>query len=272
MGLSGVLHTRRMKVFLISVLYLSAVAALPHQDRQGGCMVPPWVGDGVCDDFNNFADCNFDGGDCCGSNVNTAFCHECKCKQAAATTTAPGGSGGSASCATIPSWMKTAMSAVTGFDRIINGAKASSPIPWQAHIRETGHTDGGGFCGGTILDATTVLTAAHCFWNNGVTITDFSKYFIAAGHTKVTDSNAQTAKVKSVTLHPSYNQNKATSDLMSVAKPVWTAAQCNAKFSWTGLTSVMICAGDADGGESTCHGDSGGPLVIAGANDAAVIV
>ena len=24
----------------------------------------------------------------------------------------------------------------------------------------------------------------------------------------------------------------------------------------------MICAGDQDGGESTCNGDSGGPLVI----------
>merc|ERR1712083_361762 len=337
MGLSGVLHTRRMKVFLISVLYLSAVAALPHQDRQGGCMVPPWVGDGVCDDFNNFADCNFDGGDCCGSNGNTSFCHECKCKQAAATTAAPattaasatttasGGSGGSTSCATIPSWMKTAMSAVTGFDRIINGAKASSPIPWQAHIRETGHTDGGGFCGGTILDATTVLTAAHCFWNNGVTITDFSKYFIAAGHTKVTDSAAQTAKVKSVTLHPNFDQsksgandiaiiklktaltlnakvkpaclpaatltlsgaavasgwglvgqkpNKATSDLMYIATPVMTKAQCIKNTSWTAgrLTDQMICAGYAAGGKSTCHGDSGGPLVIAGANDAAVVV
>merc|ERR1712108_125494 len=141
MGLSGVLHTRRMKVFLISVLYLSAVAALPHQDRQWGCAVPPLGGDGICDDFNNFASCNFDGGDCCGSNVNTHFCHECKCKQAATTTAAPattaasGGGGGSASRATIPSWMKTKMNAVTGFDRIIKGVKAPSPIPWQAHIR-----------------------------------------------------------------------------------------------------------------------------------------
>ena len=120
------------------------------------------------------------------------------------------------------------MNAVTGFDRIINGVKAPSPIPWQAHIRETGHTDGGGFCGGTILDATTVLTAAHCFWNNGVTITDFSKYFIAAGHTKVTDSNAQTAKVKSVTLHPSYNQNKSGANDVAIIK-LKTSLTLNAK-------------------------------------------
>ena len=53
-----------------------------------------------------------------------------------------------------------------------------------------------------------------------------------------------------------------------------TAAQCIKNTSWNSnsITNVMICAGDADGGESTCHGDSGGPLVIAGANDAAVIV
>ena len=34
----------------------------------------------------------------------------------------------------------------------------------------------------------------------------------------------------------------------------------------------MICAGDADGGESTCKGDSGGPLVISGTGDVATII
>ena len=33
-----------------------------------------WIGDGNCDDAANNLDCNFDGGDCCGPNVNTAYC------------------------------------------------------------------------------------------------------------------------------------------------------------------------------------------------------
>ena len=35
--------------------------------------------DGYCDDVNNHDACNFDGGDCCGDNVDTTFCHLCDC-------------------------------------------------------------------------------------------------------------------------------------------------------------------------------------------------
>ena len=53
-------------------------------------------------------------------------------------------------------------------DRIVNGENAESHIPWQVHVR---HTVPSGpntfayrsFCGGTILDETTILSAAHCF-------------------------------------------------------------------------------------------------------------
>ena len=49
--------------------------------------------------------------------------------------------------ADIPSFMKNA-------DRIVGGQKAPSPIPWQVYK--------GAGCGGTILDSTTILSAAHC--------------------------------------------------------------------------------------------------------------
>ena len=29
--------------------------------------------------MNNIVECNFDGGDCCGPNVNTAYCNQCQC-------------------------------------------------------------------------------------------------------------------------------------------------------------------------------------------------
>ena len=43
-----------------------------------------WVGDNQCDDETNHAGCNFDGGDCCGDNINTNFCIECNCKHQSA--------------------------------------------------------------------------------------------------------------------------------------------------------------------------------------------
>jgi hypothetical protein len=44
-----------------------------------GCQNSGWVKDGYCDDGNNNLDCNYDGGDCCGSNVNTNYCSKCQC-------------------------------------------------------------------------------------------------------------------------------------------------------------------------------------------------
>ena len=42
----------------------------------------PWViPDGFCDDECNCIELNFDGGDCCGPNVDTSFCEECECKE-----------------------------------------------------------------------------------------------------------------------------------------------------------------------------------------------
>merc|ERR1711997_669443 len=70
-------------------------------------------------------------------------------------------------CAKIPSWMKTAMAGTSGFERIIQGQQAPAPIPWQAHMRQGSPTGGFSyFCGGTILDAKTILTAAHCYYQN----------------------------------------------------------------------------------------------------------
>ena len=47
-------------------------------------MVPnhlrPWhIGDTYCDDELNNPGCNYDGGDCCGLDVNVNFCSQCTC-------------------------------------------------------------------------------------------------------------------------------------------------------------------------------------------------
>ena len=41
-----------------------------------------WKGDGYCDDENNNSECDWDGGDCCGLDVDTSFCTECACLEA----------------------------------------------------------------------------------------------------------------------------------------------------------------------------------------------
>ena len=46
-----------------------------------------YIGDGYCEDETNLAECNHDGGDCCGDDVNTVFCKECICHPINPTTT-----------------------------------------------------------------------------------------------------------------------------------------------------------------------------------------
>ena len=43
------------------------------------CPKPHWINDNWCDDMNNIEACNWDGGDCCGANVNTKYCTDCQC-------------------------------------------------------------------------------------------------------------------------------------------------------------------------------------------------
>ena len=59
----------------------------------GGCNAG-WTGDMYCDDINNNMECAYDGGDCCGTNVNTDYCQICGCLD-------PNGSNGGGSTTTM---------------------------------------------------------------------------------------------------------------------------------------------------------------------------
>jgi len=48
-------------------------------DPKKRCFDLDWKGDGICDDQNNHAGCNFDGGDCCGPDADTDLCTLCQC-------------------------------------------------------------------------------------------------------------------------------------------------------------------------------------------------
>merc|ERR1719510_2033942 len=64
----------------VKTQYCSACECLdPAKQCTGTCGALHWKGDGYCDDNNNNCGCDFDGGDCCGSNVNTQYCSVCEC-------------------------------------------------------------------------------------------------------------------------------------------------------------------------------------------------
>ena len=63
-------NTDRYKVWIIDLDFILSII---------GCNLPLFYGDDYCDDENNNAECQFDNGDCCGSNVNIIFCTECQC-------------------------------------------------------------------------------------------------------------------------------------------------------------------------------------------------
>ena len=50
-------------------------------------------------------------------------------------------------------------------DRIVGGVDAPTMIPWQVSVISGTFA----FCGATIIDASTILCAAHCFYQKTVT-------------------------------------------------------------------------------------------------------
>ena len=71
-----------------STFHVSDLLMMPQKSQYTftvniGCEsdYPHYVGNGYCIDQNNNEGCLFDGGDCCGPNVNTEFCTLCVCHE-----------------------------------------------------------------------------------------------------------------------------------------------------------------------------------------------
>ena len=88
--------------------------------------------------------------------------------------------------------------------KIVGGMIATSSIPWQVQVR----LGDGTFCGGTILDEYTILSAAHCKLT--------STTVIIAGATSI-NSGSQTIRVKNAINHPNYDSTTLAFDY-SIAK------------------------------------------------------
>ncbi|CAH0686238.1 unnamed protein product [Spodoptera exigua] len=162
--------------------------------------------------------------------------------------------------------------------RIVGGSASSlGQFPYQAGLLAD-FAAGQGVCGGSLISANRVLTAAHCWFDGQNQAWRFTVVLgsirLFSGGTRVTSS--------SVVMHGSWlpslirndvavirlNSNVALSSagitinqfLSHVSLPVITNAVCRASFPLI-VQDSNICTSGA-GGRSTCQGDSGGPLVV----------
>ena len=102
----------------------------------------------------------------------------------------------SGSCPTIPNFVKRSSRL-----RIIGGKRASAPISWQVSLQ---FVKGNYYCGGTILDSTTILSAAHCLDNKGW---NYTKHYVLAGRTSIKMIHDR-IRIAQVILHPGYDKKK----------------------------------------------------------------
>ena len=80
-----------MQYMYIYLNYVLTVSTVNPNSTYGGCSEAGWIEDGYCDDVTNNIQCNYDGGDCCGVDINTQYCSQCQCLEGGNTTTTPGG-------------------------------------------------------------------------------------------------------------------------------------------------------------------------------------
>ena len=186
-----------------------------------------------------------------------------------------------------------------GAGAIVNGTESAPEArPYQVSLQSGGEH----YCGGTIVDATTIITAAHCLEGESASTTT-----IRAGVTDLNSNAGQTVKVASMTSHPSYASNGlADIAVIKLATPLelgnrvqaiplatdadvsnattgtvsgWGAVSENGDGSSALLEVQVPLVTDASCGSSlgtdgptelcaggtgtdSCYGDSGGPLVV----------
>jgi len=97
------------------------------------------------------------------------------------------------------------------FDKIVGGQAAQhGEYPWQVSLQRSSWGSSSHFCGGTIIDATHVITAAHCI--EGVSASSLT--VIAGDHRlRSNDGTEQSVKVSRIIGHEQYNSNTLVNDI-----------------------------------------------------------
>lgn len=178
--------------------------------------------------------------------------------------------------------------------------------PWQVSLKNSATSSP--FCGGTLVDSTTVLTAAHCP----------TPRVITAGCVQTNAADCEVITVTSSVIPPNYSQRPVpdpdfrilklasparTAPVPHVADSSWASVPANTPVTvigfgltspggslssrqleatfdhitnpecsqaWPYIEDSMFCAGIR--GSSACNGDSGGPLVVTCPNGDDVVV
>merc|ERR1712168_1151657 len=148
-------------------------------------------------------------------------------------------------------------------DKIVGGEEAEPhEFPWQVSLRRK--SDNFHFCGGSVLNENTVISAAHCtvIWESADEVV-----VVAGEHDKTVDEGTeQTVDVSKLTVHENYQQGHAFENdiaLWSLASPLEmnefvSDSICKIEYPFS-IADSMICAGEQ--GKDSCQGDSGGPLI-----------
>lgn len=98
-----------------------------------------------------------------------------------------------------------------GIGRIVGGEVAEmNEFPWQVSLRSLGAVGATHFCGGSIIDANWVVTAAHCCSGQS----SLTMHVVAGGIELNTNEGVeQRADVDEIIMHPDYSSSRLTNDI-----------------------------------------------------------
>ncbi|KAJ9583788.1 hypothetical protein L9F63_021878, partial [Diploptera punctata] len=150
---------------------------------------------------------------------------------------------------------------------ITGGTQAEvGQFPWHVGIYRDDQNGFTQICGGTLVNPDTVISAAHCFWNDNYNrALDKSKFQVAAGKYyrdwNVEDTDIQRQKITGWGVG---DDNEASKVLLTTQLPFVDFDKCWDEVSVTFrdfITKDKFCAGYTNG-TSVCPGDSGGGLTF----------